>query len=92
MSEPSELERVLDRAESMRNLLRVYGAHDSDATRNELLCGATDGATALADAARLLRAMAADFSKHAQCNQACRSYVRCNCGLEAAREPWRVKP
>ncbi len=96
-SEPSELERVLDRAESMRNLLRVYGAHGSDATRNELLCGAADGATALADAARLLRWMAADFEHFVE---AARVGIIEYDGhdsdeehrLDAARERWRVKP
>lgn len=59
----TELARVLERAETMRDLLRVYGAHDSNATKSELLCGAADGARALEDAARLLREMAADFAR-----------------------------
>lgn len=43
------------------------------------------------DAARVIRELAADFKKHARCNPACRSYVKCGCGLAAAKEKWRLE-
>lgn len=53
----------LDELEAMADLLMVYGAHDSNATQAELLCGAADGGRALKDALLLIRQARAEGAR-----------------------------
>lgn len=80
----------------MSELRRVVTALHAAATS-----GDSDRATSalMADAARLLCAMAEDFKKHVEHGPRCpRHYAMplstqnrdCNCGLDAAREKWRL--
>jgi hypothetical protein len=94
VSEPSELERVL-------------GKLDKIATYKIGINAPTQAWPEVADAARLLRAMAADFARFAEHDFDERGAICprgtleataagmgrvCSCGLDAARERWRLNP
>lgn len=72
----------------MSELQRVLAALDAYGRRN--------GAGVHADAARLLRELAADFARYCEHDGDCMVQVThhsravCGCGLDAAREKWRL--
>ena len=100
---PSDLSRVLERAEAFAGLLAAYGNTQNTPTEYELWAGCKDAAPVLADAARLIREMAADFNEYAdhgldERGVACpkgdlltrRTASICTCGLASALARWRL--
>jgi hypothetical protein len=67
---PSELADVLERVEARAGLLRACGDVRNSPTERELWLACKDAAPVLADAARLLRELAADFESAAKRSEA----------------------
>lgn len=82
----------------MSDLQRVLAALDAAYGWSvETGKGGRPSTEALHDAARVIRELAADFDEHADHVEGCDSLrtlmpIDCDCGLDAAREKWRLEP